>query len=95
MRDILESFFQLLDGCGLPQLDLHHCLQPEVVKDLQVRTVGRPDNLRPVADHLATKHVKEEQDDFECGVRRGSILHLPVAVPPSPLGLLGVECFIT
>ena len=82
MYDVLESFFELLDGCGLPQLDLHHCLQPEVVKDLQVRTVGRPDDLRPAADHPAMKHVKEEPDDFECGVRCGSILHPPVAVSP-------------
>ena len=57
----------------------------EVVEDVQVQSVLDPDNLRAAADHPAKKLM-----DFEHGVRHGSILHPPVAVPPPPFGLLGV-----
>ncbi len=33
--------------------------------------------------------------DFEHGVRHGSILHPPVAVPPPPFGLLGVTLSVS
>ena len=44
-----------------------------------------PDDLRAAADNPAKKLM-----DFDHGVRHGSILHPPVAVPPPPFGLLGV-----
>ena len=44
-----------------------------------------PDDLGAAADHPAKK-----LKDFEPGVRYGSILHPPVAVPPPPFRLLVV-----
>ena len=84
-------FFKFNDGCQLSLLDLHPGISPEeVVEDVQVRAVLGPDDLRVVADHPAKKLM-----DFEHGVRHGSILHPPVAVPPPPFGLLcDVACFI-
>ena len=44
-----------------------------------------PDDLRAAAELPAKKLM-----NFEHGVRHGSILHPPVAVPAPRLGLLGV-----
>jgi len=78
-------------------LDLHPGISPEeVVEDIHVLAVLGPDDLRAAADHPAKKLM-----DLEHGVRPGSILHPPVAVPPPPFGLLGVtlsaslhDCFL-
>ena len=67
-------------------MDLHPGISPEeVVEDVQVQALLGPDDLQAAADHPAKKLT-----NFEHGVRHGSILHPPVAVPPPPFGLLGV-----
>ena len=67
-------------------MDLHPGISPEeVVEEVQVRAVLGSDDLRAAADYPAKKLM-----DFEHGVRHGSILQPPVAVPPPPFGLMGV-----
>ena len=80
-------FFKFNDGCQLSLLDLHPGISPEeVVEDVQVRAGLGSDDIRAAADYPAKKLM-----DFEHGVRHGSFLHPPEAVPPPPFALRGVK----
>ena len=67
-------------------MDLYPSIQLEEI----IRALRGPDDLGAAADHPVIKLAEQKPDDIERGVRRGSVLHPPVAVPPPPLGLLGV-----
>ena len=67
-------------------MDLYPGIQPEEI----IRALWGPDDLGAAADHPAMRLAEQKPEDFERGVRSGSVLHPPVDVPSPPLGLLGV-----
>ena len=84
-------FFLLNDGCRLSPKKVDPGIQPDKIEDVQVQAVWGPDDLRAAADHPGIRLVVQKLEDFESGVRHGSILHSPVAVQSPLWGLLGAS----
>ena len=65
--------------------------------DVLVRAVWEPENFGVAADHVAIKLFEQKPEVFERSMRRASILHPPIAIPPLLLGLLSAslhDCYL-